>query len=280
MLLQFVNISYEILVLMLVAFGLAISFGMLRIMNMAHGELLMLGAYAGLLVQKASLPYYWALPLGFLLAGLAGFIMERLLIKHLYHRPLDSFIITWGVAILLREICEAIFGAGYQSLNVPQWKLPFTSSFDYPSYRLIIMTFIIISAILLVLWYRKSNVRHKIIATIDNPELAQSLGINTNRIATVGFTVSAASAGLAGALLAPIIRLDPTIGIPYLLDSLFVLIVGGLGSLAGLGIGALIIGGVETSISYITTQTIGYFTVLVVAILFLWIKPHGIAPRS
>ncbi len=141
-----------------------------------------------------------------IVGGVVGLAMERLLIRHLYGRPLDSFIITWGVAILLREFLEALFGSGYKSIAIPAVPKVFTevsiSGGTYPAYRLVVMLVIAIVAIALILWYRRSNVRDVIMASFSNSQLAQLAGINTRSVAMIVFTLSAASASAAGALIA------------------------------------------------------------------------------
>ncbi|CZF81639.1 High-affinity branched-chain amino acid transport system permease protein LivH [Grimontia celer] len=274
--LYILNVIYSLSVLALVATGLAAVFGLLGVMNMAHGEFVMLGAYSALLASQWSLPWPAGLLLAVIVSALVGALMEKGLIRHLYQRPFDTLLATWGVAMLIRKGIEALFGREYQ--NVPQY-LPGTVDVvgvDYPVYRLLLVVLIAALMTGIYLWFRKSPASLKIRAMVDNPALAQAVGINTERVAFYTFVFGVSTAGFAGALIAPLVRVDPYMGLDYLLSSFFALVIGGLGSVEGLILGSSMIGGLDQSLSNLFDKVVGYTGVLLLSIFFLWWKPNGI----
>jgi len=278
--LQGLNFVYISLTLALVALGLAVVFGLLGVMNMAHGEFVMLGAYSVLVVQNAGLPFLAALPLALAVCAAVGWLLEFFVIRHLYRRPFDTLLATWGLAILMREIVEAVFGRDYKSVNQ---SLPGTVEVlgaVYPAYRVVLMALMVAFFAGLFLWYRRSNTGARIKAMVSNPALATAVGVNTAVLARGAFIFGVCMAGLAGVALAPLVRVEPYMGIDYLLSSFFILVVGGLGSLAGLLVGSTVIGGSDAIVSAITSKTGGYMTVLIISILFLWLRPNGIVSRD
>lgn len=274
------NILWQISILAIVTIGLGIVFGQLKIMNMAHGELVMIGAYAPVITASLGLPNYLQIPVCIITVGLIALIMERTVIRYFYGRPFDSLLATWGLSILLRELVEVIFGRGYQSVSAPIQGTMSIFSTDYPAYRVAVMCGIFIFFFVLIIWYRSSQVGTEIKAMVENPELAQSCGINTKRLSTACFVFGALTAGIAGMILAPTIRVEPMMGLDYLIRSFFALVVGGLGSLEGLFIGVSVIGGTQSTIGAFFNQTYGYLFVLLLSIFFLWLKPNGIYRNS
>lgn len=273
------NLAYQIAILALVVLGLGIVFGLLGVMNMAHGEFVMLGAYCVIAVQKAGLAFVWALPLTVLVCGALGWVVERVMIRPLYRRPFDTLLATWGLSLLLRKGVEAIFGKEYQSVNLQFTGTLHVFGADYPAYRLGLMAVIALAFALLAWWYRKSPAGARVKAMVANPVLAQAVGIDTRRMASAAFVCGVVLAGIAGLMLAPLVRVEPGMGLDYLLNGFFVLVVGGLGSLAGLGVGTGVIGGVQVLVASVMNQTAGYLAVLVISILFLWLKPNGLVAR-
>lgn len=274
------NLVWQISTLALVALGLAIVFGKLRIMNMAHGEFVMIGAYAPVITSALGLPGWLQLPVCLITVALVAFAIERMVIRHLYGRMFDSLLATWGIAILLREAVELIFGRSYQSVTMP---IPGTLNIlgtDYPAYRIAVILGICLGFAALAWWNRRSKVATQIKAMVGNPELAQAIGINTKRLSASAFVFGCCTAGLAGLVLAPTIRIEPMMGLDYLIRSFFALVVGGLGSLDGLAVGAGLIAGTQSVLGALASQTYGYLAVLTLSILFLWLKPDGIRSSS
>ena len=273
------NFVYVSAILALVALGLAMVFGLLGVMNMAHGEFVMLGAYSAYVVQTAQISFFWAIPLAIFVSAILGVLIEWSVIRHLYNRTFDTLLATWGLAILIRKGVEVVFTRDYKSVNqvVPGTVEIF--GVNYPAYRLILISIIIGIFVVLLLWYQRSKVGLRVRAMVQNPGLAAAIGIDIAILSRVTFVIGVSTAGLAGALLAPLVRVEPYIGLDYLLSSFFILVVGGLGSIEGLLIGSTIIGGTDAVISTIFDKTAGYMSVLIISILFLWLRPDGIFYR-
>jgi branched-chain amino acid transport system permease protein/urea transport system permease protein len=260
----------------MITLGLGIVFGQLKIMNMAHGELVMIGAYAPVITTALGLPMILQIPICIITVALTALILERVIIRHFYGRPFDSLLATWGISILLRELVELIFGRGYQSVASPLPGTIYILGTDYPAYRIAVIAGIALFFVILINWYRRSSVGTQIKAMVENPELARAVGINTNRLSGSCFVFGAVMAGLAGMVLAPTIRIEPMMGLDYLIRSFFSLVIGGLGSLEGLFLGVATIGGIQSFLSALFNQTYGYLSILLLSIFFLWLRPHGI----
>ena len=273
------NLIYISATLALIALGLAMVFGLLGVMNMAHGEFVMLGAYSVYVVQLAGQHFLWAIPVAIVICVMVGWLMEWLVVRHLYSRPFDTLLATWGVAILIRKGVEVIFTRDYKSVNQVMPGTIDLLGVSYPAYRLLLVALIIVLFVALFTWYQKSKAGLKIRAMVQGPELAAAVGIDTARLSRVTFIVGVSTAGLAGVLLAPLVRVEPYIGLDYLMSSFFILIVGGLGTLEGLLIGSTVIGGTDAIVSTVFDKTAGYMSVLLISILFLWLRPDGIFYR-
>lgn len=279
LLLHALNIGYELATLALTTLGLAVVFGLLGVMNMAHGEFVMIGAYSVVAVQQWGWPIVTAFPLAIGVCAVLGWVVERWLIQPLYARPFDTLLATWALAMLMRKVVEAIWGKGYRNVeSTLTTAIPLGGTY-YPAYRLGLMLLAVVLLAMLFIWYRRSSAGLRVRAMTGNPVLAQALGIDTRKLASQTFVVGVVLAGAAGVMLAPLIRIEPGIGIDYLLDAFFVLVVGGLGTLGGFAGGVGIIGGSQALVSSVSGQTSGYAIVLMISIVFLWLKPDGIFSR-
>jgi branched-chain amino acid transport system permease protein/urea transport system permease protein len=277
---QILNVAFGIATLAVLALGLAIVFGFLGVLNIAHGELVMLGAYAAWIVQSAGLPFVAALPAAALLCGLIGWAIEWGLIRKLYARPFDTLLATWGLSLLLRKLAEAQWGLGYKSLTMPLAGSVDVLGAAYPAYRLMLIVVCAAVFAAAALWYLRSKTGIRIKAMVANPELAEAVGIRTGSLARNAFIAGCALAGVGGVMVAPLTPVHPFMGIDYILETFFVLVIGGLGSLAGLIAGSGIVGGIGSVVSAAIDRTAGYTTVLVIAILFLWLRPRGLLARA
>ena len=277
---QALNALFGIASLAMLALGLAIVLGLLGVLNLAHGELVMIGAYCAYAVQANGLPYLAAVPLALAVCGVLGYVVERWLVRPLYQRPFDTLVVTWGLSLLLRKCAEAIFGLGYKSVSEPVGGTVEVLGATYPRFRLVLIVVSIVVIGGLFLWYGRSRTGTRIKAVVGNPELASALGIPVARYASATFIVGTCLAGLAGVLIAPLVPVQPFMGLDHILMSFFVLVVGGLGSVGGLLTGATVIGGSNSVVSALSDSTGGYFFVLALAIVFLWLRPRGIHARS
>ncbi|MEQ8702089.1 MAG: branched-chain amino acid ABC transporter permease [Bauldia litoralis] len=274
------NVVYEITTLAVVVLGLAVIFGLLGVMNIAHGEFIMIGAYCAFFTQANQLPFLAAVPLTIVVCGLLGVVVERFLVRPLYQRPFDTLLATWGLSLLLREIAEWVYGKGYKNVDVPLSGSSGLMGADYPTYRLVLIVVSVLIVGGLLVWFVRSATGKRIKATVNNPELAASVGISVTALSRNTFVFGTCLGGLAGVMLAPLVPIQPLMGLDYILKSFFVMVVGGLGGLAGLGAGSGIIGGVERIVSALFDRTAGYTTVLLIAILFLWLRPNGLFTRA
>ena len=277
---QLLNAVYGIATLAMLALGLAVIFGLLGVLNLAHGELIMIGAYCAYVVQSNGGSILLAVPLAIAVCGVLGLVVERWLVRPLYSRPFDTLVVTWGLSLLIRKTAEAIFGLGYKSLTEPVTGTVEVLGATYPRYRLVLVAISVVVLVGLILWYSRSRTGTRIRAMVGNPELARALGIPVNRFASATFAVGACLAGLGGVMVAPMVPVQPFMGLDYILQSFFVLVVGGLGSVGGLLSGAAVIGGTNSVVSALFDSSSGYVCVLTVSILFLWLRPRGIYANS
>lgn len=273
------NVTYSVISLLLIVLGLAVILGWLGVMNLAHGEFVMLGAYVAVVTERLGWPFWAAIPLTILFCILLGFVVERLLIRPLYARPFDLLLATWGLSILIREIVEAVFGGGYINLDVPVAGSVAVLGAEYPTYRLLIMAFTIVLLAGILVWYFRSNAAARVKAMVGNPDLAQAVGIDTRALARNTFVVGTCLAGLAGVIIAPVTSVNPSLGLDYVINAFFVIIVGGLGSVLGLFAGSGIIGGLDSFVAATLDRTSAFFLVLLIAIFFLWLRPRGLFAR-
>ena len=274
------NAVYEVTTLVVIVLGLAVVFGALDVMNLAHGEFIAIGAYTAFACQSLGWPYVTAVPAALAVSAALGFVVERGLIRPLYRRPFDTMLATWGLSLLLRKAIELVYGGGYKSLVVPVSGSVSILGEPFPAYRVMLIALCATGVTALLVWYRRSPTGARLKAMVGNRDLAQAVGIRTDRLACTTFVAGTCLAGLAGVMVAPLTPVQPYMGLDYILKAFFVLVVGGLGSALGLVGGAGIIGGVESAMSAIVDRTWGYSTVLAIAIVFLWLRPRGIFARS
>jgi urea ABC transporter permease protein UrtB len=277
---QALNILYEVTTLAVLVLGLAVVFGLLGVLNIAHGEFIMVGAYCAYWVQAHGWPFIAAVPAALMVSVMLGLAVERGLIRPLYRRPFDTLVATWGLSLLLRKSAEAIFGLGYYSVDMPLAGTVAFLGVDYPAYRLLLIALGLVVVASLVLFFRLSRTGTRIKAMVGNRELAEAVGMPVRRLAAGTFVVGTCLAALGGVMIAPLVPVQPFMGLDYVLKAFFVLVVGGLGSVAGLAAGSLVIGGIDSAVSAAIDGTYGYFSVLVIAILFLWLRPRGLFARA
>ncbi len=282
-------------VLLIMSLGLAVTFGLMGIINMAHGEMLMIGSYAAYVVQNffaahlaAYQDYYFfvALPLSFLAAGLVGLALERGMIRFLYGRPLETLILTWGVGMILQQGARLTFG-DQTSVNSPTWfrgGLEIVSGLILPWSRLFIVGLAIVSLIALWLLLNRSRVGTRIRAVMQNRAMASCVGISARRIDAFTFAFGTALAGMAGCALALIGTVDPEVGKTYIVDSFMVVVLGGVGNLLGAVVASMGIGIgnklLEPLIGGTASAIYAKVAILAGVIWFLQWKPTGLFPAK
>lgn len=265
-----------VLAIILVAMGLMVVFGMMRIINMAHGELFLLGAYALLVVQGLGGSFWLALVLGPLAVGLVGWLLEVLVIRHLYGRVLDSILATWGLSLLIRQAVILWFG--------PQSKVvaaPFDLRLDimgqpFPAYRLFIMGVSLI-VILLCFWlFHRTRLGLAARATIADRATAEAMGIDSRRLDRLTFAFGAGLAGLAGVVMAPLLSVDPQMGLGFLIPAFLAILTGGAGELMGVVTGGVVVGGSQSLVARVASPAVAELVVLGLAILVIRLLPNGL----
>ncbi len=264
-----------ILVIVLVAMGLVIIFGLMNVINMAHGELFLLGAYTLVAVVQAGGSFWLGLILAPLFVGLFGLVLEELVIRHIYHRFLDTILATWGLSIAIKQ--AVIILAGPQSQTTP---VPIDLAVDlfgtpYPVYRLFIMA-VSLAVIAGTFWlFYRTDFGLMARGVINNRAMASSLGIDTRRMDRTTFAYGAALAGLAGAVMAPIMSVDPQMGLGFLIPAFLSILVGGAGHLAGVLVGGGLVGGADTLVANIWSPVVAQIVVFTMAIIVIRLFPRG-----
>ena len=265
-------------ILALVSIGMAIIFGMMNVINLAHGELLTIGAYTAALITMLTGSFWIGLAIAPIVGAAAGLALESSLIRYLYKRPIDTIIATFGVSLIIQKSLELIFGPSPIGVGDPLPGLVDVFGASYPLYRifLIFFGFTVIGIVIFV--YNRSNLGLDLRSAIQNSGMASALGVDVQRTYRIAFMAGAALAALAGALIAPITATVPGMGLPYLIKSFFVVIVGGMGSMLGVVTGSTFIGGFETAFSVQLGGAFPQALVLLLAIVVVRLRPAGLAP--
>jgi len=274
------QILYGIANLALISLGLAIVFGMMRVINLAHGEFLMLGGYTVVVATNNGVNIWFAmLILAPLVVGIIGLIVERCLIQWLYGRMIDTLLATWGLSLLFIGIITSVFGASTSTVISPPLGAVTIGDYTSSGYELFLIFVVIVLLILVYLTLKFTSLGLVARATMQNADMAACLGISTSRIYMVTFSLGAAVSGLAGGLLAPITGVLPNIGVIYIAKAFITVISGGSAILAGTTSASVLLGGVNGIMSYLTGPTFGEVALLFTAIILLRLMPTGITGR-
>lgn len=274
-------------ILLLIALGLSITFGLMKIINMAHGELIMVGAYATYMVQiffrnfsngkYFGVYFIVAIPISFIVAMILGILIEGLIIKHLYGRTLDSLLATWGISIILQQLARNIFGAPNVDVSSPNWlkgNIEIASvAFPYSRIFIIFMAGLCIFAMYIYLYHTRMG--RNIRAVMQNRDMAACLGIPTRKIDAYTFALGSGLAGVAGCALTLIGPIGPSIGTNYIVDAFMVVVLGGVGRLVGAVAGAFLMGMCTTWCQFIIGTSTGRALVFLLIIVFLQWKSTG-----
>jgi branched-chain amino acid transport system permease protein len=274
------QLIYVISNLALISLGLAIIFGMMRVINLAHGEFLMLGGYTVVVATNAGINIWISmLILAPLIVGVIGVVVERLLIRWLYGRMIDTLLATWGLSLLLVGIVTSLFGASTGTTISPPLGVLRIGEYSASGYEffLIIVTILLLFGVWLTLRFTKLGLLAR--GTMQNAEMASALGVSTSNIYMITFGLGAAVSGLAGGLLAPITGVLPTIGATYIAKAFITVISGGAAILAGTTAGSILLGGINGVFSFIAGSTFGEIALLLAAIILLRLMPRGITGR-
>jgi len=274
-------------VLLLAAIGLAITFGVMGVINMAHGEMVMLGAYTTFVVQEVIRTRYpgvfdysllIAVPLAFLVAGGVGVLIERSIIRFLYGRPLETLLATWGLSLVLQQAVRTVFGATDREVGNPSWM---SGAFELGQItitynRLWILCFTLAVFVMLLAMLRYTTLGLEMRAVTQNRRMAASMGIATARVDALTFGLGSGIAGIAGVALSQIDNVSPNLGQTYIIDSFMVVVFGGVGNLWGTLVGAFTLGVANKFLEPVAGAVLGKIVILVLIILFIQKRPRGL----
>jgi urea transport system permease protein len=267
---------------------LAITYGLMGVINMAHGELMMIGAYATYMVQAAFRTYLpdafdaylvLAVPLSFLASALVGALLERSILRHLYGRPLETLLATWGISLMLMQGVRSIFGAQNVGVENPSWMsggVQVMANLTLPYNRLVIIAFAGLVLLGMALLIGKTRLGLFVRGVTQNRPMASCMGVNTGRIDTYAFALGSGIAGLAGCALSQVGNVGPDLGQSYIVDAFMVVVLGGVGQLAGTVYAALGLGLINKILEGWTGAVLAKICVLVFIIIFIQKRPQGI----
>ncbi len=273
---QLLDIVTTAAILYAVAAGLLIVFGVMKIINFAHGGFLTIGGYSALIVTRLGWNPWWSLAFAVVIGVVCGAIVERLVMRPLYARPLDAILATWGLGIVVGQLITLQFGREVQFVQSPVTGAMAILGESYSQYRLIlvILAVVLASAMGLVLNGTKLGLQTR--AVIMNENLARGLGINSGLVRFVTFSIGSGLAALAGALITPLSSVDPNMGVPWLVNAFMLVLVSGM-SLVSLAISCLVLGGAQVLVSTYSDPVAGGLTIVVLAALILRFRPQGFA---
>ncbi len=274
-------------VLLLAAIGLAITFGVMGVINMAHGEMVMIGAYVTFVVQQAIRTRYpglfdyslvFAVPLAFIVAGAIGILIERTIIRFLYGRPLETLLATWGLSLVLQQAVRTMFGPTNQEVGNPSWMSGAFEigqiSITYNRLWILCFTLAVFAMLLAMLRYTALGLEMR--AVTQNRRMAASMGIATSRVDALTFGLGSGIAGIAGVALSQIDNVSPNLGQSYIIDSFMVVVFGGVGNLWGTLVGAFTLGIANKFLEPVAGAVLGKIAILVLIILFIQKRPRGL----
>lgn len=275
-------------VLVLIAIGLAITFGVMGVINMAHGELMMLGAYTTYVVQSLmpgsiGVSILVAIPVAFLVSAFAGVLMERTIIRFLYGRPLETLLATFGISLILRQTVRSIFTALNRSVITPEWmsgSMHVNGALELTYNRLDIILFTLLLFGLILLIMKRTRIGLDIRAVSQNRSMAKAMGIRTEWVDAITFGLGAGTAGVAGVALSQLTNVGPNLGESYTIDSFMVVVFGGVGNLWGSLIGGMSMGIVNQLLEPFSGAVMAKILVLVGLILFIQTRPKGLFPQA
>jgi urea transport system permease protein len=267
-------------IFILIALGLHFTFGLLGLINLAHGEFLLIGAYLAYAIQQATGSTVAGVLLAPIGAAAFGLAIERLLLRFFYERPLDSLLVTFGLALIVRQGVQLIYSSVPRQLRNPLRGAFTFFDINIPKWRLLIVVVDVLLIVCIFTLLSRTSFGLRARASVRNPVLAETMGVDVAWIRAVLFAIGSGLAGLAGGLLAPISSLDPQFGLLFLVNAFLVVILGGVGSLAGLVLGGVMLGGSLALLQFIIPTVLAQIIVLVIAVLGVRLRPLLIERRG
>lgn len=262
--------------LVLAACGLAVIFGMMGVINLAHGEFIMCGAYVTVNAARAGMPLPLAVLCGALVAGLIGLVIERLVVRQLYERPMDTIVATWGLSLIATQGTLIVLGSSVPGVGVPLGSFT-VGHYSYSTYRLVLIG--VALAVLAGLYLAFNKTRFGVLAraTIQVPHMAETLGVDTKFVYSMTFALGAALAGLTGGLYAPTMTIVPTMGSTFIMEAFVTVVVGGADIFLGTAPAAAVLGIVKAAMTSWQGQLFGQIGLLFAVIIVIRVLPKGIS---
>jgi branched-chain amino acid transport system permease protein len=273
---QLLDIVTTAAILYAVAAGLLIVFGVMKIINFAHGGFLTIGGYSALIVTRLGWNPWWSLGFAVAIGVVCGAIVERLVMRPLYARPLDAILATWGLGIVVGQVITLQFGREVQFVQSPVSGAMAVLGESYSQYRLILVGLAVVLAVAMGLVLNGTSLGLQTRAVIMNENLARGLGINSGLVRFATFSIGSGLAALAGALITPLSSVDPNMGVPWLVNAFMLVLVSGM-SLVSLGVSCLVLGGAQVLVSTYGNPVAGGLTIVVLSALILRFRPQGFA---
>jgi branched-chain amino acid transport system permease protein len=273
---QLLDIVTTAAILYAVAAGLLIVFGVMKIINFAHGGFLTIGGYSALIVTRLGWNPWWSLAFAVVIGVVCGAIVERLVMRPLYARPLDAILATSGLGIVVGQIITLQFGREVQFVQSPVSGAMAVLGESYSQYRLILVVLAVVLAVAMGLVLNGTSLGLQTRAVIMNENLARGLGINSGLVRFATFSIGSGLAALAGALITPLSSVDPNMGVPWLVNAFMLVLVSGM-SLVSLGVSCLVLGGAQVLVSTYGNPVAGGLTIVVLSALILRFRPQGFA---
>ncbi|AZN73017.1 branched-chain amino acid ABC transporter permease [Georhizobium profundi] len=262
--------------LVLSACGLAIIFGMMGVINLAHGEFIMCGAYVTVMATRAGIPLPLSILLGSLVAGIIGMALERLVIRHLYGRPLDTIVATWGVSLIATQGTLIVLGSTMQGVGTPLGSFV-VGNLSFSTYRIVLIFAALAVLGGLYLLFNKTRFGILARATIQVPHMAEGLGVNTRHVYALTFGLGAALAGLTGGLYAPTMTMVPTMGATFIVEAFVTVVVGGADVFLGTAPAAVVLAVVKAGMTSWQGQLFGQIALLIAVVIVIRLLPRGIS---
>jgi branched-chain amino acid transport system permease protein len=263
-------------ILFAVSAGLLIIFGVMKIVNFAHGGFITLGAYAGLVCGQLGLSPWFGLPFAFAAGAVLGAVVERCIVRPLYARPADAILATWGLGIIIGQLLTLGFGREVQFVASPLASTVSVLGTPYSAYRLFLVVAALVVGVAFSLLLGRTRLGLATRAVILNEDLARGLGIDARSVRFITFSIGSALASLAGALITPLSSVDPNMGVPWLLNAFMLVMVSGA-SLLSLLAACVLLGGAQVVITSLANPVLGGLTIVVLAAVLLRIRPRGLA---
>lgn len=269
-------------VLLVIALGLALTFGQMGVINMAHGEFLMAGAYAAYVTQvvigNADFSLLIAIPVAFVIAGLLGLLLELTVIQWMYHRPLDTLLVTFGVSLVLQQGARDLFGAQAKAVQGPGWLDGHLMilGYRYPYDQMFILLVTVLCVAGVAALFKYAAFGRQIRATVQSRDLAETLGISTRKVDRLTFFLGSGLAGIAGVAVTLITATSSTLGADYIIWAFLVVVVGGIGQIKGAVIAAFALGVIRAFLTYYTDGSMAVVLTFLLVVLFLQLRPQGL----